>query len=90
MAEQLRIHGRVQGVWYRGWMVREARSLGLRGWVRNREDGSVEALAIGPARQLGELIARCHQGPPAAEVTAIDRAPADDDGSVGFRQVGSA
>jgi acylphosphatase len=72
VARRLRIHGRVQGVWYRGWTVEQARALGLDGWVRNREDGSVEAVAAGPAAQVEDLIARCHQGPAAARVDRVE------------------
>ena len=52
---RVRISGRVQGVWYRGWTVDEARRLGLSGWVRNRRDGSVEAVFSGP-----EHVVRAH------------------------------
>ncbi len=85
-AVHLTIRGRVQGVWYRGWTVDTATALGLRGWVRNRRDGSVEALLIGPERAVGEMIERCHDGPPAAHVEAVDTDAAQDDGSDGFRQ----
>jgi acylphosphatase len=80
------IQGRVQGVWYRGWTVREAARRGLRGWVRNRSDGSVEALFIGPAAAVADMLAACQRGPPAARVTAIAERGAEDDGSHGFRQ----
>jgi acylphosphatase len=68
----LRIHGRVQGVWYRASTERQGRALGLSGWVRNRPDGSVEALAEGPRDVVERLVAWCHDGPPAAHVTAVD------------------
>jgi acylphosphatase len=71
IARRIHIKGRVQGVWYRGWTVDQARALGLDGWVRNRHDGSVEAVAAGPAARVEELIARCHQGPPAARVDSV-------------------
>jgi acylphosphatase len=83
-AVQLIIRGRVQGVGYRWWAEREARRLGLAGWVRNRGDGSVELLAIGDEGAVEQLAALCRAGPAAAFVTDIDRAPAQDDGSVGF------
>lgn len=85
-AVALRIEGRVQGVWYRGWTVSEAERRGLRGWVRNRADGTVEALVIGPAARVTEMVAACRRGPPAARVSAVDERPAADDGSPGFRQ----
>jgi acylphosphatase len=69
---RLRIQGRVQGVWYRGWMVQHASSLGLDGWVRNRSDGSVEAVISGPPDRLEEMRRRCRTGPRAAEVSRVD------------------
>jgi len=70
----LRIHGRVQGVWYRGWLIEEAKALSVDGWVRNRLDGSVEAVIAGEAAVLRELIRRCHEGPKLARVTAVTEA----------------
>ncbi len=84
-AVRLRIEGRVQGVGFRWWAERVARRMGLDGWVRNRADGSVELLAIGEAADIERLIAACRGGPAAAEVTAVERAAAGDDGSRGFR-----
>lgn len=55
---RLRIIGRVQGVWFRGWAVDQARELGLSGWVRNRGDGSVEALLAGPESRVRSMIDR--------------------------------
>ncbi len=81
-----RVHGRVQGVWYRGWTVEQARSLGLSGWVRNRADGTVEALVHGPEDAVAELLRRCHDGPPAARVTRIDTAPDASPAETGFVQ----
>lgn len=82
----VRIEGRVQGVWYRGWTVAEAERRGLRGWVRNRSDGSVEALFVGRDAAVAEMIAACRRGPPAARVAAVSERPGADDGSPGFRQ----
>lgn len=70
---RLRITGRVQGVAYRDWMVRAARTAGIVGWVRNRADGSVEALVAGPADAVDALIASCRHGPPAARVDNVER-----------------
>jgi acylphosphatase len=83
---RLRIEGGVQGVGYRWWAVEAARSLGLDGWVRNRQDGSVEILAIGQPQAVEDLAAACAMGPRAARVTAVVQSAAEDDGSVGFHQ----
>jgi acylphosphatase len=72
-AVRVRIHGRVQGVWYRGWTVKTATGLQLHGWVRNRQDGSVEALFKGPAEAVEAMIQACAAGPPAAQVERIER-----------------
>lgn len=85
-AVRLRIRGRVQGVWFRAWTVQTAKAAGLRGWVRNRADGSVETLLIGPAAAVESVVARCHDGPTRAQVTAVERAAEADDGSIGFEQ----
>ena len=85
-AVRIRVHGRVQAVWFRGWTIEAADAGGLRGWVRNRRDGTVEALLIGPSAAVEEMVARCHEGPPTARVSRVDREPAADDGSAGFRQ----
>ena len=82
----VRIQGRVQGVWYRGGAVEEAQRRGLCGWVRNRNDGSVEALLIGSDRAVAEMVAACRKGPPAARVTAVTERSAEDDGSLEFFQ----
>lgn len=71
-AVYLKISGRVQGVYYRASMQEEAQKLGLTGWVMNRSNGSVEALAEGSKAKLEELIAWCQQGPAGARVTAVD------------------
>jgi acylphosphatase len=67
----LQIEGRVQGVWFRESMRREAERLGVVGWVRNRPDGSVEAVAQGPHDAVDALIARARIGPPQARVERI-------------------
>jgi acylphosphatase len=85
-AVAVRIEGRVQGVWYRGWAVDEAERRGLCGWVRNRSDGSVEALFIGPEALVADMVEACRRGPPAARVSNVVETPAQDDGSQGFRQ----
>ena len=75
---RLRIYGRVQGVFYRAWMVGEATRRGIRGWVRNRSDGTVEALVSGQEARAHELIALCRVGPPRAAVSRIEIADADE------------
>lgn len=70
-AVQVRIEGLVQGVFYRGWTIENAVELGCKGWVRNRRDGSVEALFVGPRAAIDEMLARCAEGPPAARVAAV-------------------
>jgi len=86
VAARVVIEGRVQGVWFRGWTVGEAAARGLRGWVRNRRDGTVEALFIGEATAVREMIDACRCGPSAARVDAVREQPGPDDGSEGFRQ----
>lgn len=83
-AARLVISGRVQGVGFRFFVERQARKRGLRGWVRNRRDGTVEALLIGEEPALGEMEAACRLGPSLAAVTRLDRFAAEDDGSDGF------
>ncbi len=78
------VRGRVQGVGYRAALVEEARRLDLTGWVRNRPDGTVEALATGPAEAVEALVAWAHRGPRFAAVDAVDAEPADPDGTTGF------
>jgi acylphosphatase len=83
-AIRLRIEGRVQGVGYRAWLEGEALAAGLRGWARNRRDGSVEALLIGDDKTIEAVIAACASGPRLANVIAIGRTPDFDDGCSGF------
>lgn len=70
-AWRLVISGRVQGVGYRAWFVRVATAQGLSGFVRNRRDGSVEAVVAGPEPVVRALIEAAWSGPPASKVTAI-------------------
>ena len=84
-AVRLIIRGRVQGVGYRWWATDTARGLGLDGWVRNRRDGSVELLAIGPEDAINDLSEACRRGPSGAAVSSVERAPADNDGGPGFQ-----
>lgn len=66
------ISGRVQGVGYRAWTERVAADLGLSGWVRNRRDGSVEAVFQGPDDAVTEMLARCERGPSGAAVSRVE------------------
>ena len=76
---QVSIHGRVQGVGYRAWVDHTAQTLGLEGWVRNRRDGSVEALFAGPADIVTTMIASCQRGPSWAKVDGVTDEPAGHD-----------
>ena len=67
----VRIEGRVQGVWFRGWTAQLAGELALSGWVRNRRDGAVEAVFSGPADAVTEMLRHCADGPPAARVARV-------------------
>ncbi|MFN4013803.1 MAG: acylphosphatase [Reyranella sp.] len=74
---RLAITGRVQGVGYRDWAVATGQRLGLSGWVRNRTDGSVEALVVGEDDAVGKMIEACRRGPALARVDAVDVEPVD-------------
>jgi acylphosphatase len=76
---QVIIQGRVQGVGYRAWLEHQARASRLEGWVRNRRDGSVEAVFAGHAKAVAEMVALCRHGPPGAHVTAVLKESADSD-----------
>lgn len=71
IARRIHVKGKVQGVFFRAWTIEQATELGIDGWVRNRHDGSVEAIAVGPADKVEELIARCHKGSPPSRVDAV-------------------
>ena len=83
------IRGRVQGVGYRAWVEHQARRLGLQGWVRNRRDGSVEAVFEGADDVVANMAASCRQGPSSARVDDVveEAAPAD---ALGLRRAGEA
>lgn len=66
------IHGRVQGVGFRAWVQHQAELHGLKGWVRNRRDGPVEAVLSGPGDLVEAMLKACHQGPASASVQWIE------------------
>ena len=68
----VRIEGRVQGVGYRAWVADTAAAVGLTGWVRNRRDGSVEAVFKGAAADVARMLRACERGPRAARVERVD------------------
>jgi acylphosphatase len=86
-AARLIVTGRVQGVGYRWWTVGQARRFGLRGWVRNRRDGSVEILAIGEPSALDQFETVCGQGPDGAHPDRVARESAMPDASTSFAQI---
>ncbi|MBK6691955.1 MAG: acylphosphatase [Myxococcales bacterium] len=69
---QLIVRGRVTGVYFRASAQREARRLGITGWVKNRNDGSVEILAEGEEDSIKEIVSWAHHGPAAARVDGVD------------------
>lgn len=76
----LRIHGKVQGVFFRESSRAEAVRLGLSGWVRNRSDGTVEAVVEGEPAPLEDFIRWCHRGPPSARVSNVERTDGEPSG----------
>jgi acylphosphatase len=82
---RLEIRGLVQGVYYRGSMVSQANAIGVMGWVRNRMDGSVEAMLQGGANEVERMAEWARRGPPNAVVTSVDIFPSEGD-FVGFHQ----
>ena len=67
----------MQGVWFRAWTSQQAEQLGLSGWVRNCSDGAVEAVFSGHDGQVDQMIKRCWEGPPMAEVEKVSEHPCD-------------
>ena len=80
------IKGTVQDVFYRKWTVEAAQKLGLQGWVRNLQDGSVEAVFSGPSSAVDNMIEQCHSGPSAAKVTSVDVSKWSTEVPEGFEQ----
>jgi acylphosphatase len=82
---RLVVSGRVQGVFFRDTCRATALQLGVRGWVRNRSDGSVEVVAEGPASAVGQLAHWCRTGPARAVVTGVEITDEEPTGVAGFR-----
>lgn len=87
-SRRLIVTGRVQGVGFRAWCVREANRLKLVGWVRNRDDGAVEVVARGSEAAVDALAAVCRDGPSFARVDEVIQEPVErhEAGDIGFRQ----
>lgn len=90
MATLVRIAGRVQGVGYRDWLVAEARAHRLAGWVRNRRDGTVEALLAGDRPSVQSVLLACRRGPTAARVDSLEESLAEDPREPGFHRLPTA
>lgn len=84
VAHQVRITGRVQGVFFRAWTQQQANELGVTGWVRNAADGSVEAHLEGEKWSVQQLIDRLHRGPPSAQVGKLDVEVIEPEGADSF------
>lgn len=84
------IYGRVQGVGYRSWTVKNARKLGLTGWVRNTSEGTVQALFCGDTNAVEAMIEGCGDGPLAAKVERIERKMFDAPAPSTFAQLPTA
>lgn len=81
------IHGEVQGVGYRSWAEKHAMARGLTGWVKNRRDGTVEAMFCGLETAVEEMLAKCQEGPLRAQVTKVDRKMPDTPPPADFKQL---
>lgn len=90
IGRRLRIHGRVQGVFFRASAAKMAQQFGVDGWVRNRADGSVELAAYGPEAAVESLIRWCHVGPEQARVERVYVEPLSEPVEPGFTQRPSA
>ena len=85
--KKLKVTGIVQGVGFRPFVYRLARAHHLAGWVRNRRDGSVEALFFGEKAMVEAMIEACRRGPPSARVTSVVTEPAEVPDQQGFHQL---
>ena len=84
IARRVLIEGRVQGVGFRWWTRHAAEGLGLRGWVRNRRDCSVEAVFAGPAEAVSAMLGKCRTGPPSSRVIDLKVVDAEFPAETGF------
>ena len=84
------ITGTVQGVWYRAWTIEQATARNLDGWVRNRRDGSVEAVFAGPADIVDDMLKVCRRGPEAARVANVAVTEEREAPQSGFRKLPTA
>ena len=85
-ALRFRIEGFVQAVGYRNYVIEEANRLGLDGWVRNRSDGTVEALACGPTKMIEAFFTVCAKGPPGSRVANVEMHRAEPPAEKGFKR----
>lgn len=85
IARRMIVSGRVQGVNFRHSCLRRATELGVRGWVRNAADGTVEVIAEGPRDAVEHLLEWCRHGPPYAHVTGVEVTPHEPAGAAEFR-----
>jgi acylphosphatase len=83
---RVRIEGSVQAVGYRNFVIAEAQRIGLDGWVRNRSDGTVEALVSGPTKQVEEFVGLCMRGPAGSQVKGVDLIKAEPPEEKGFHR----
>ncbi len=86
-AKRVLIGGHVQGVGFRDWLMTQAVALGVSGWVRNRADGTVEALVRGPTDAVEELMRACRLGPRGAVVSSIEESLTEEETDPGFRRL---
>ena len=85
IGRRIRIFGLVQGVFFRAWTLQQAQSLRVKGWVRNRRDGTVEVEAWGEEKAVEALIALCRQGPSRARVERLTVEEVEGEPPAGFR-----
>ena len=84
IARSFRVTGRVQGVAFRAWTRATAEGLGLSGWVRNEDDGSVTGHLEGPREAVERMVTQLYEGPGAAAVSSVEVNETAPDGATGF------